>query len=116
LKKKLKLQILKYSSKEVKIKIKKLKEKESNLKSKQNKKANIIPIKGETKNKFKVCKKKKLRCKSYKKIKRRMNLITQNNKRITFFFFANAFLEAKRERERERERKRKRKQKKEKCC
>jgi hypothetical protein len=54
----LKLQILKYSSKEVKIKIKKLKEKESNLKSKQNKKANIILIKGETKNKFKVCKKK----------------------------------------------------------
>jgi len=46
--------------------------------------------------------KKKLRCKSYKKIKRRMNLITQNNKRITFFFFANAFFEAKRERERKR--------------
>jgi hypothetical protein len=41
-----------------------------------------------------------------------MNLITQNNKRITFFFFANAFLEAKRERERERERERQRENKK----
>jgi len=38
-----------------------------------------------------------------------MNLITQNNKRITFFFFANAFLEAERERERERERENKKK-------
>ena len=34
-----------------------------------------------------------------------MNLITQNNKRITFFFFANAFFEAKREREKTEERK-----------
>jgi diacylglycerol kinase family enzyme len=38
-----------------------------------------------------------------------MNLITQNNKRITFFFFANAFFEAEREREREREKENKRK-------
>jgi hypothetical protein len=36
-----------------------------------------------------------------------MNLITQNNKRITFFFFANAFFEAKREREKEKENRRK---------
>jgi len=55
--------------------------------------------------------KKKLRCKSYKKIKRRMNLITQNNKRITFFSSPMPFL-----RQRERERERERKQKKEKCC